>query len=198
MVFSHGIPMKIIETSLPGVLIFEPKVFGDERGFFVETYRESVLAETGLKATFVQDNQSRSRRGVLRGLHYQLQQPQGKLVRVARGRVFDVAVDVRRGSPTFGQWVGVVLDDETHRQMYIPQGFAHGFVVLSAIADFVYRCTDYYHPQSEAGIRWDDPALGIDWPQEILQAVILSDKDRQLPLLQDQLPDRLPVFGENG
>jgi len=186
--------MKIIESNLPGVLIFEPEVFGDERGFFVETYRERVFAEAGLNLKFVQDNQSRSRRGVLRGLHYQLQQPQGKLVRVAQGRVFDVAVDVRRGSPTFGQWTGAVLDDVVHRQMYIPPGFAHGFVVLSSVADFVYRCTDYYHPQSEAGIHWDDPSIGIEWPKEILDSVMLSDKDRMLPCLNDQLPERLPVF----
>jgi dTDP-4-dehydrorhamnose 3,5-epimerase len=186
--------MKIIETSLPGVLIFEPKVFGDERGFFVETYREQVFAEAGLNLPFVQDNQSRSQRGVLRGLHYQLLQPQGKLVRAARGRVFDVAVDVRRGSPTFGQWAGAILDDESHRQMYIPPSFAHGFVVLSEMADFVYKCTDYYHPQSETGIHWDDPAIGIAWPQEILYNLKLSPKDRQLPRLRDQLPELLPQF----
>lgn len=184
--------MNIIATSVPGVLLLEPAVFGDERGFFVETYRASTLADAGIVLPFVQDNQSRSRRGVLRGLHYQLQRPQGKLVRVAHGRVFDVAVDVRRGSPTFGRWAGAVLDDVSHRQMYIPPGFAHGFVVLSAAADFVYKCTDYYHPQSEAGIRWDDPDIGIDWPKEILEHVVLSEKDRQLPLLRDQLPDLLP------
>jgi len=184
--------MKIIETSLPGVLICEPKVFGDERGFFVETYRESVFVKAGLNLKFVQDNQSRSRRGVLRGLHYQLQQPQGKLVRVARGQVFDVAVDVRRGSQTFGQWVGQILDDVAHRQMYVPPGFAHGFVVLSEVADFVYSCTDYYHPQSEAGIYWNDPAIGIAWPREILGEVILSDKDRRLPLLKEQGQEFLP------
>lgn len=186
--------MKIIETSLPGVLVFEPNVFGDERGFFVETYRESEFAEAGLNLQFVQDNQSRSRRGVLRGLHYQLQQPQGKLVRVAHGRVFDVAVDVRRGSPTFGQWTGAVLDDVFHRQMYIPPGFAHGFVVLSAVADFVYRCTDYYHSQSEAGICWNDPEICIDWPLEILSEIVLSDKDRQLPMLNAQAIERLPRY----
>lgn len=186
--------MKIIETSLPGVLVFEPKVFGDERGFFVETYRESVYAEVGLNVRFVQDNHSRSRRGVLRGLHYQLQRPQGKLVRVARGQVFDVAVDVRRGSPTFGKWAGIVLDDITHRQLYVPPNFAHGFVVLSDEVDFVYKCTDYYHPQSETGIRWDDPEIGIDWPREIMPDVILSEKDGQLPLLCEQLLKSLPVY----
>lgn len=186
--------MKIVETSLPGVLIFKPKVFGDERGFFIETYRGNVLAAAGLDVTFVQDNQSRSRRGVLRGLHYQLQQPQGKLVRVARGRVFDVAVDVRRGSPTFGQWAGAILDDLNHWQMYTPPGFAHGFVVLSEVADFIYKCTDYYHPQSEAGIRWNDPSIGIEWPREILDEVILSEKDMKLPLLKDQSPENFPAF----
>lgn len=186
--------MKIIETSLSGVLVFEPKVFGDERGFFVETFRESTFIEADLNLKFVQDNQSRSRRGVLRGLHYQLRQPQGKLVRVARGQVFDVAVDVRRGSPTFGQWTGVILDDESHRQMYIPPSFAHGFVVLSEVADFVYRCTDYYHPQSEAGILWNDPDIGIDWPKEVLDVVALSEKDSQLPFLRDQALHQLPVF----
>lgn len=186
--------MKIIETSLPGVLIFEPVVFGDGRGFFVETYRDKAFREAGLNAIFVQDNQSRSRRGVLRGLHYQLQQPQGKLVRAARGRVFDVAVDVRQGSVTFGQWAGAVLDDESHRQMYIPPGFAHGFVVLSEFADFVYKCTDYYHPLSETGIRWDDPEVGIEWPVEILSEIVLSDKDRRLPFLRGQEQELLPRF----
>lgn len=186
--------MKIQETSLPGVVVFEPKVFGDARGFFVETFRQEWLDEAGIALPFVQDNQSRSRRGVLRGLHYQMEQTQGKLVRVARGRVFDVAVDVRRGSPTFGQWTGVVLDDESHRQFYVPPGFAHGFVVLSDVADFVYKCTDYYHPASEAGICWDDPAIGIAWPHEIRSDVLLSEKDRQLPRLKDQVETLLPSY----
>ncbi len=183
--------MKITETSLPGVLLLEPRVFGDERGFFVETFREEVFAEAGLDVTFVQDNQSRSRRGVLRGLHYQLEQPQGKLVRAARGRVFDVAVDVRRGSPHFGRWFGTILDDESHRQMYIPAGFAHGFVVLSEVADFVYKCTNYYHPQSEQAVRWDDPQIGIEWPAEILDFLSFSAKDLQAPLLRDVPAERL-------
>lgn len=186
--------MKIIETSIPGVLIFEPKVLGDARGFFVETYRGNILAEAGVDVTFVQDNQSRSRRGVLRGLHYQLQQPQAKLVRVARGRVFDVAVDVRRGSPTFGKWVGAVLDDQSHRQMYIPQGFAHGFVVLSDLADFVYKCSDYYHPQSETGILWNDPEIGIEWPAEIKRDIVLSEKDCMLPFLNQLSSDLLANY----
>lgn len=182
--------MKIIETNLPGVILLEPRVFGDARGFFVETLRSEWLAQAGLNTPFVQDNQSRSRRGVLRGLHYQLQQPQGKLVRCARGQVFDVAVDVRRGSPNFGRWTGHVLDDVSHRQMYIPPGFAHGFCVLSDEADFVYRCTDYYHPGSEAGILWNDPAVGIEWPK-LPEAWLLSDKDQKLPPLSQQtrLPD---------
>lgn len=186
--------MNVLQTSLPGVLIFEPKIFGDARGFFVETWRRDFYADRGLPP-FVQDNQSRSRRGVLRGLHYQLVQPQGKLVRVASGRVFDVAVDVRRGSPTFGQWAGVILDDQSHRQFYIPPNYAHGFVVLSEAADFIYKCTDYYHPASEAGIAWNDPDIGIEWPDEILDAVALSDKDSALPRLKDQIADKLPLFG---
>jgi len=187
--------MKVMQTQLPGVLIFEPKVFGDSRGFFVETFRDALREECGIPA-FVQDNQSRSVRGVLRGLHYQLIQPQGKLVRVASGRVFDVAVDVRRGSPNFGQWVGVVLDDTSHRQFYVPPNFAHGFVVLSESADFVYKCTDYYHSASEAGIAWNDPDIGINWPGEILDIVSLSGKDAALPQLKDQASDKLPIFAE--
>lgn len=185
--------MNVIQTQLPGVLIFEPKVFGDSRGFFVETFRDSLREECGIPA-FVQDNQSRSSRGVLRGLHYQLMQPQGKLVRVASGRVFDVAVDVRRGSPTFGRWAGVILDDTSHRQFYVPPNFAHGFVVLSETADFVYKCTDYYHPPSEAGVAWNDPDIGIEWPAEILDVVALSGKDAALPRLKEQSPNRLPIF----
>ncbi len=186
--------MKLIETALPGVLILEPQVHGDARGFFVETYRASWFEAHGLTApVFVQDNQSRSRRGVLRGLHYQTVNPQGKLVRCARGAVFDVAVDVRRGSPHFGQSVGVVLDDESHRQLWIPPGFAHGFCVLSDVADFAYKCTSYYDPASDAGIRWNDPALGIDWPLEGIEP-LLSAKDQLLPLLAGQTDDKLTVY----
>jgi dTDP-4-dehydrorhamnose 3,5-epimerase len=183
--------MNIIATNLPGVLVIEPKVFGDHRGFFLETYRDRVLAEAGVDRAFVQDNHSRSGRGVLRGLHYQLLQPQGKLVRVARGKVFDVAVDVRIGSPYFGQWYGTILDDESLRMMYIPPDFAHGFVVLSETADFLYKCTDYYHPQSEQGILWNDPEIGIDWP---IDDVSLSEKDRKNPSLAQQDRDKLPAF----
>ncbi len=183
--------MKILPTDLPGVLLFEPKVFGDARGFFVETFREEWLQQAQIGIPFVQDNHSRSQRGVLRGLHYQTRHTQAKLVRVSRGRVFDVAVDVRQGSPTFGQWTGVVLDDIQHRQLYLPAGFAHGFCVLSADADFHYKCSAYYDPTSEAGIRYDDPAIGIEWP-DIGIEWLLSDKDRKLPLLNDQIrwPER--------
>lgn len=183
--------MNIIPTSLPGVVVFEPKVFGDHRGFFLETFRDRLLAEAGIDKTFVQDNHSRSSRGVLRGLHYQLIQPQGKLVRVARGKVFDVAVDVRKGSPHFGEWYGTVLDDESLRMMYVPPGFAHGFVVLSETADFIYKCTDYYHPQSEQGILWNDPDIGIEWP---ISDVSLSEKDSNNPTLARQAPEKLPVY----
>lgn len=185
--------MKIIKTHLPGVIVFEPKVFGDTRGFFLETYREDVLQEAGITAHFVQDNHSRSKRGVLRGLHYQMTQPQGKLVRVTSGAVFDVAVDIRQGSPTFGQWYGAQLDEESMRMMYIPHGYAHGFVVLSDIADFLYKCTDYYHPQSEQGIAWNDPDIGIDWP---ISDVSLSEKDKTNVQLKDQLAERLPTYKE--
>jgi dTDP-4-dehydrorhamnose 3,5-epimerase len=181
--------MTITETALPGVLCLTPRVFGDDRGFFLETYREQDLLARALKLRFVQDNQSRSVRGTLRGLHYQCVQPQGKLVRVSAGAVLDVAVDLRRGSPTFGQHLAMVLDDVRHRQLYIPPGFAHGFCVLSGTADFVYKCTDYYHPGSETGIRFDDPALGIAWPA-LEVPYRLSPKDLALPRLADQ--DRLP------
>ncbi len=175
--------MKIIETDLPGVLILEPKVFGDPRGFFMETYHQDRYRQAGLHQCFVQDNHSHSRKGVLRGLHYQLIQPQGKLVSVVRGSVFDVAVDIRLGSPSFGHWVGVVLDDYEHRQFYIPPGYAHGFCVLSDEADFVYKCTDYYHPQSERGIAWNDNEIGVRWPD---LEVTLSDKDKRNPILAEQ------------
>ena len=184
--------MKVIETRLPGVLLLEPRVFGDARGFFMETWQAARYREAGMPERFVQDNHSRSRRGVLRGLHYQLVQPQGKLVWVARGAVFDVAVDIRRGSPNFGRWYGCVLDDVDHRQLYIPPGFAHGFCVVSDDADFFYKCTDYYHPPSEQGIAWDDPDIGIDWP---LRDVALSGKDQKNPRLNAQAPENLPIYG---
>ena len=178
--------MKVIETALPGVLILEPKVFGDARGFFLESYNARVFREaTGLDPVFVQDNHSRSTRGVLRGLHYQVRQAQGKLVRVAHGRVFDVAVDVRRGSPHFGRWVGVELDGDSHRMFWIPPGFAHAFVVLSESADFMYKATDYYAPEHERCILWNDPDIGIEWPLEGLGDPQLSEKDRAGRRLKD-------------
>jgi dTDP-4-dehydrorhamnose 3,5-epimerase len=185
--------VKIVETHLPGVVVLEPKWFGDKRGFFLETYRDDVFEEAGITANFVQDNHSRSTRGVLRGLHYQLVQPQGKLVRVATGSVFDVAVDVRRGSPTFGDWFGTTLDDENMRMMYVPPDFAHGFVVLSETADFIYKCTDYYHPESEQGILWNDPDIGIQWP---IADVQLSDKDKNNMVLKNQPENLLTSFTE--
>ncbi len=184
--------MHVIPTALAGVLVLEPRVFGDDRGFFMESYnRRSFAQATGLDIDFVQDNHSRSRKGVLRGLHYQLRQPQGKLVRVTHGAVFDVAVDIRRGSPTFGRWVGVELSADNHRQLWVPPGLAHGFVVLSDSADFLYKTTDYYAPEHERSIAWDDPAIGIDWPLAAhgITAPLLSAKDRAgQPLSRAELP----------
>ncbi|TWD46287.1 dTDP-4-dehydrorhamnose 3,5-epimerase [Pseudomonas sp. SJZ131] len=169
--------MNVIETALPGVLIIEPKVFGDERGFFYESFNAKAFAEaTGLDTQFVQDNHSRSQRGVLRGLHYQLENVQGKLVRVTAGEVLDVAVDIRRSSAHFGQWVAVRLSADNHRQLWVPEGFAHGFVVLSDVAEFLYKTTDYYTPSAERCIRWDDPTLAIDW--QLHAAPQLSAKDQ--------------------
>jgi dTDP-4-dehydrorhamnose 3,5-epimerase len=168
--------MNVIPTAIPDVLIIEPKVFGDERGFFFESYNEKTFREkTGIAASFVQDNHSRSARNVLRGLHYQIKQPQGKLVRVTAGEVFDVAVDIRKSSPTFGKWVGVHLSAENKRQIWVPPGFAHGFVVLSEAAEFLYKTTDYWAPEWERTIAWNDPTLAIDWP--ISGDPILAAKD---------------------
>jgi len=173
--------MKVIETQLPGVRIIEPRVHGDSRGFFVETFQaERYRRDAGIELAFVQDNHSRSGRGVLRGMHSQRSRPQGKLVRVARGEVFDVAVDINPRSATFGKWVGVMLSDENSRQFWVPPGYAHGFVVLSEIADFEYKCTDYYDPSDEVGVMWNDPDVGIEWP---LQNPLLSAKDQKLPSL---------------
>ena len=170
--------MNVIETTLPGVLILEPKIFGDDRGFFYESFNtRSFQDATGLNPAFVQDNHSRSARGVLRGLHYQVQQPQGKLVRVTAGEVFDVAVDIRRHSATFGQWFGLHLSAENKRQLWVPEGFAHGFLVLSEYAECLYKTTDYYAPAHERCIRWDDPQLAIDWPLQGLTPQ-LSGKDQ--------------------
>lgn len=171
--------MKVIATRIPEVKIIEPAVFGDARGFFMETHNSRKFAELGLNLNFVQDNHSHSRQGILRGLHYQMQQTQGKLVRVTSGKVFDVAVDVRRSSPTFGQWVGVELSDENHRMLWVPEGFAHGFYVMSESADFLYKCTNLYAPEHEACIRWDDPTLAIEWPLVDGQAPLVSGKDAQ-------------------
>lgn len=174
--------MEVVKTQIPGVLILEPSVFGDERGFFMETFRASWLSELGQDINFVQDNHSSSARGVLRGLHYQLVQPQGKLVRVVRGEVYDVAVDMRQDSPSFGRHVGVILSEQNKRQFWVPPGFAHGFIVLSEMAEFVYKCSDYYHPESEQSLLWNDPELAIDWPLARLKefgidAPSLSAKD---------------------
>jgi dTDP-4-dehydrorhamnose 3,5-epimerase len=157
--------LKVTPTAIPDVLVIEPKVFGDSRGFFFESFNQKTFNEaTGLNETFVQDNHSRSAKGVLRGLHYHLQQPQGKLVRVVRGAVFDVAVDIRKSSPAFGKWVGVELTEDNHKQLWVPAGFAHGFLVLSEFADFLYKTTDYYAPAHERCIAWNDPSIGVDWP----------------------------------
>jgi len=169
--------MKVIETKIPDILVIEPKVFGDDRGFFFESYNEEIFCQqTGIRKSFVQDNHSRSSKGVLRGLHYQIKQPQGKLVRVVSGKVFDVAVDIRKSSPTFGQWVGEIISEENKRQMWIPEGFAHGFIVLSDRADFLYKTTDYYAPEHERCIIWNDPDLNIDWHYD--GDPILSNKDK--------------------
>jgi dTDP-4-dehydrorhamnose 3,5-epimerase len=177
--------MQIQTTELPDVLIIEPRVFGDDRGFFFESFNERRFAElTGTCPRFVQDNHSRSNRNVLRGLHYQIRQPQGKLVRVTSGEVFDVAVDMRRSSPTFGRWVGVTLSAENKRQLWIPEGFAHGFMVTSESAEFLYKTTDYWAPEHERAILWNDPAIGIEWPQ-LDAAPLLSGKDQAAVLLAD-------------
>jgi dTDP-4-dehydrorhamnose 3,5-epimerase len=173
--------MIVRSTALPGVMIIEPKVFRDERGFFVETFHVArYLEEAGIEHAFVQDNQSRSQRNVLRGIHAQKRFPQGKLVRVSRGAIFDVAVDMDPRSATFGRWVGETLSDENHRQMWIPPGYGHGYLVLSDWADFQYKCTDYYHPEDEIGLIWNDPQVAIEWPDA---EPIVSEKDRHLPRL---------------
>ncbi len=174
--------MNVLPTEHPDVLLIEPKVFGDTRGFFMETFHAEKFAQAGLPTAFLQDNHSHSVRGVLRGLHYQLQHPQGKLVRVVNGEVLDVAVDIRKGSPRFGQWVSVLLSAENRLQLYVPPGFAHGYCTLSEQADFLYKCTDVYAPADEYGIAWDDPALDIDWPPV---DYLLSDKDLANPVLGD-------------
>lgn len=183
--------MQITPLAIPEVLRIEPRVFGDERGWFLETFQAARHAEAGITAPFVQDNASFSRQGVLRGLHFQHPNAQGKLVHVLQGRVFDVAVDIRRGSPTFGHWVGETLDGEHHHQIWIPPGFAHGFCVVSETALFAYKCTDYYAPDAEHTIRWDDADLGIDWP---LDEPEVSAKDRNGKRLADMTPESLPAY----
>ncbi|MGN1321690.1 MAG: dTDP-4-dehydrorhamnose 3,5-epimerase [Methanosphaera sp.] len=173
------------KTSIEGVYIIENQVFGDERGYFMETYQKDLFDEAGLEFNFVQDNQSRSKKGVLRGLHFQYTQPQGKLVRVIKGEVFDVAVDLRKDSPTYGKWEGVILSEENKKQFYIPEGFAHGFLVLSDIAEFTYKCTDFYNPGDEGGIKWDDPEIGIEWPMDDIDELILSEKDQKWKTLAE-------------
>lgn len=178
--------MKVMPTAITDVFILEPKVFGDSRGFFQESFNQKMFQETtGLAVSFVQDNHSRSAKSVLRGLHYQIRQPQGKLVRVVRGAVFDVAVDIRRSSPTFGQWVGVELTEDNHRQLWVPPGFAHGFYVLSDSADFLYKTTDYYFPELDRSLFWADPSISISWPVGTGTPPIVSAKDSTAPKLSE-------------
>jgi dTDP-4-dehydrorhamnose 3,5-epimerase len=183
--------MNVVETNLPGVMIFEPKVFGDERGFFMETWQAERYEEAGLPARFVQDNLSFSRRGVLRGLHFQNPDQQGKLVYVLQGEVYDVAVDIRIGSPTFGEWEAAVLSSENKRQFYVPEGFAHGFLVTSDVVLFVYKCTARYNAKAEASVLWNDPEIGIEWPVE---TPLLSEKDRAAPTLGEISSECLPRY----
>jgi dTDP-4-dehydrorhamnose 3,5-epimerase len=182
--------MNVVPTDLPGVLIIEPRVFADARGFFLETYTAHRYADAGLPLTFVQDNHSRSVPKTLRGFHYQLHHPQGKLIRCVRGSVFDVAVDIRRGSPTFGKWVAVELSEDNKRQMWIPAGFAHGFCVPSVLSEIEYKCTDYYDPDDDRGVIWNDPTIAVTWP---IDTPLLSPKDRAYPRLAD-LRDELPLY----
>jgi len=183
--------MKVVETSLSGCVIIEPAVFSDERGFFFEIWNADRYGQLGFPDKFVQSNVSSSARGVLRGLHYQWPNPQGKLVSVLEGEAYDVAVDIRRGSPTFGRWTAVILSAENKRQFWIPEGFAHGFAVLSERAIFSYLCTAQYDGSADAGVRWNDADIGVDWP---IDAPLLSDKDAAAPFLKDVAPDRLPLF----
>ncbi len=187
--------MKFVPTDIPGVIVIEPQVFRDERGFFLESFHQQKYRKGGIDANFVQDNHSKSVKGTLRGLHAQLQRPQGKLIRVIEGEIYDVAVDIRRGSPHFGQWVGAWLSAENFRQIYIPPGFAHGFCVTSEIAHVEYKCTDFYDPASEISVQWNDPELKINWPLEEIHSPILSKKDIAAKPLR-QLMDVLPWFEE--
>lgn len=177
--------MEVVKTPIEGVLLIKPHVFGDQRGYFVETWQKERYEAAGINLPFVQDNHSKSTKGILRGLHFQKQHPQGKLVMVSLGEVFDVAVDIRKGSPTFGKWFGAILNQENQNQLWIPPGMAHGFVVLSDVAHFHYKCTDFYHPGDEGSIRWNDPTIGIDWPYK--KEPVLSAKDQIAPFFKDAL-----------
>ncbi len=176
--------INVIQTPIKDLVVIEPSVFGDERGYFMESYNEDVFKKHGLNMRFVQDNESKSKKGVLRGLHFQTKYPQGKLVRVTNGEVFDVAVDLRAGSPTYGQWYGVILSDDNKKMFYIPEGFAHGFCVLSDEAVFNYKCTNLYHPEYDGGLRYNDPDIGVEWP-EIEEGYLLSEKDQKQPFLKE-------------
>ena len=184
--------MKVTPLELPEILLVDLRIFGDARGWFAETWQAERYAASGIPDRFVQDNAAYSQRGVLRGLHAQHPHGQGKLIQVLRGEIYDVAVDIRRGSPTFGRWVGLRLNGETPQQVWIPPGFAHGYCVLSDEALFTYKCSDFYHPETQFSVRWDDPAIGVDWPLQ--DAPILADKDRDAPALADIAPERLPPF----
>lgn len=177
--------MEFVPTSIPDVVVIKPKVFGDQRGYFLESWQDKKFADAGINARFVQDNHSHSAQYTLRGMHYQIQNTQGKLVRVTRGAVFDVAIDVRRSSPHFGQWVGVELNDSNHHMLWVPPGFAHGFLALSETVDFLYKCTDFYAPQHERTIRWDDPAVGIKWPLPAGVQPLLAGRDAQAPGIKE-------------
>jgi dTDP-4-dehydrorhamnose 3,5-epimerase len=182
---------KISQTKIPEVLVVEPEIFGDSRGFFLETYHYKKYAENGIKKPFVQDNHSRSSRGILRGLHYQLNTPQAKLVYAATGEILDVAVDIRKGSPTFGKWVGVILSEKNRFQLYVPEGFAHGFCVLSETADVIYKCSELYSPGDDRGVNWSDKSININWPAK---DPLLSDKDKKLPMLREIPENLLPSY----
>ena len=184
--------MNVKETKLLGVLILEPKVFPDDRGYFLETWNSTRYEQVGMPGLFVQDNISFSKKGILRGLHFQYPQSQGKLIQVLSGEVLDVVVDIRVGSPTYGQWVGEVLSESNHRQIYVPPGFAHGYCVTSETAIFSYKCTDFYNPATEHGIIWNDPDIGIEWP---IAQPVLSTKDKAYPRLKELQPENLPQFG---
>ncbi|MBT2969525.1 MAG: dTDP-4-dehydrorhamnose 3,5-epimerase [gamma proteobacterium symbiont of Ctena orbiculata] len=188
--------MEMTPTKIPDVLLVKPRRFGDQRGWFMESWQAERYQQLGLPERFVQDNQAYSQQGVLRGLHIQNPFGQGKLVQVIRGEVFDVAVDVRQGSPWFGQWIGAHLSEDNHHQLYVPVGFAHGYLVLSEDAIFSYKCTDYYHPETQFSIRWDDPQIGIEWPGGL--DPILAEKDRDAPLLSEIAVEQLPVYQPTG